>query len=242
MAPSLINWLWSSSVPESHSPAAQQQRQPQLQPESLASSPPPPPSEKLPPTPPTATAPAPATSTAPALDLAQQAEPKPDVLPRNLKLLLGGAVFVPLTLLLTRRAMHRRFVSTIPPYYTSTTFHRPRVHGAVDGLEAFSLATLNVAAFAMLASGAAAWTLDVNSVEDLRDVMRRVTRKQVGVESGGVDGAAGGERPRTDEEIETDLQEWVAGVLARQFQEETRKEVERRRRERGEVAVDGEGR
>lgn len=164
------------------------------------------------------------------------------MLPRNLKLLLGGAVFVPLTLLLTRRAMHRRFVSTIPPYYTSTTFHRPRVHGAVDGLEAFSLATLNVAAFAMLASGAAAWTLDVNSVEDLRDVMRRVTRKQVGVGSGGVDGAAGGERPRTDEEIETDLQEWVAGVLARQFQEETRKEVERRRRERGEVAVDGEGR
>lgn len=105
---------------------------------------------------------------------------------------------------------------------------------------------MHVMSFAMLASGAVACSLDVNSVEDLRAIMRRFTRQQVPVlaESGSSadDGKGDGEmRPRTDEEIENELQEFVAGIMDKQFQENTKKELERRRKERGEV-VDGKER
>lgn len=87
----------------------------------------------------------------------------------------------------------------------------------------------------MLVSGGVAWKLGVNSVEDLRVVVRQFTRVRAEDEDG-IEGEVEGDgkgKPRSDEEIESELQEWVAGVLAKQFQEKTKKEVERRRRERG---------
>ncbi|KAF7174040.1 hypothetical protein CNMCM6106_008138 [Aspergillus hiratsukae] len=82
----------------------------------------------------------------------QQQQPTPKPL-TNLKLLFGGMTFFTLSLLITRRAFTKRVLASVPPYWTSSVYHRPPVNGAGDAFEALSLATLNVCSFAMMATG-----------------------------------------------------------------------------------------
>ncbi|GIK01198.1 hypothetical protein Aspvir_005230 [Aspergillus viridinutans] len=129
----------------------------------------------------------------------------------NLKLLFGGVTFFTLSLLITRRAFTKRVIASMPPYWTSSVYHRPPVNGAGDAFEALSLATLNVCSFAMMATGGVLYALDVNSVED----MRRYVKREFG--TGTV----------RDEETEREVEEWVAKVLGEKFGVELKKEKEK---------------
>ncbi|KAA8645844.1 hypothetical protein EYZ11_010015 [Aspergillus tanneri] len=132
------------------------------------------------------------------------------------KLLFGGLAFLAFSLASTRRALRTRYVASIPPFYTSSVFHRPQVNGGTEAFEALSLATLNVISVGMVASGAALWALDINAVDDMRRYVRRGY-------------ADGGEVSKMDEELEEEVAQWVGSVLGKKFEREVRKEQERTR-------------
>ncbi|RAH42351.1 DUF3433 domain-containing protein [Aspergillus brunneoviolaceus CBS 621.78] len=139
----------------------------------------------------------------------------------NLKLLLGGTAFLALSLLTTRRAISRRRLAAIPPFYTSAPYHKPTVSGGVEAFEALNLATLNVLAFAMMSTGGVLYAMDINSVDDMRRYVRR----------GLVEG---------DQEMEREVEAWAAKVLGEKFGRELRAQREREMEDaRG--LVDGEG-
>ncbi|KAH2911690.1 hypothetical protein KXV75_008003 [Aspergillus fumigatus] len=156
---------------------------------------------------------------------AQQTQSQPQRPLTNLKLLFGGVTFFALSLLITRRAFTKRVIASIPPYWTSSVYHRPPVNGAGDAFEALSLATLNVCSFAMMATGGVLYALDINSVKD----MRRYVKKGMG--TGTV----------RDEEVEREVEEWVAKVLGEKFGVELKKEKEKEKeKEAGNVEGKGE--
>ncbi|KAH8426631.1 uncharacterized protein LDX57_004364 [Aspergillus melleus] len=128
------------------------------------------------------------------------------------KLLLGGLAFFTFSLITTRRALNKRFLAQIPPFYTSSVLHRPNVNGGMEAFEALNLATLNVISFGMVGSGAAMVALDINRIED----MQRFVRRGFNVD--------GGEVTKTDQELEEEVAEWVGSVLGKKFEKEVRKE------------------
>lgn len=79
-------------------------------------------------------------------------------------------------------------------------------------MEALNIATINVLSVAMTATGAILWYLDINSLRDARIMIRGGL---------GVDGTG-----RTEEEANEEIEEVIAGILARKDEK-----VERRRRE-----------
>ncbi|OJJ75575.1 hypothetical protein ASPBRDRAFT_118194 [Aspergillus brasiliensis CBS 101740] len=148
----------------------------------------------------------------------------------NLKLLLGGLAFFTFSIYSTRRAMNRKLLASIPPYYTSSVYHKPKVSGGAEAFEALHLATMNVLSFGMMSAGGLLYALDINGVED----MRRFVRK--GMVEG--DGAL---MRGEDKELEREVEGWVAKVLGEKFGKELQREREREERERSAaVAAAGE--
>lgn len=146
------------------------------------------------------------------LQLAPDSQPRPN---RSLLLLAGGITFFTLSTLITRRSLARRKLSTLPPYYTTASLHKPRVNGAVEALEALNIATINVVSVAMVTTGAGLWFFDINSLAD----MRRKVRGGLGVDGTG----------RSEEDAEEEFEEWIVSTLARK----ERKEEARRARGEG---------
>ncbi|KAJ5692293.1 hypothetical protein N7462_001716 [Penicillium macrosclerotiorum] len=133
----------------------------------------------------------------------------------NLKLMLGGMVFVTLSVYITRRASIRKRIACIPPFYSSSIYFQPKANGAMEAFEALNLATINVFSFAIMATGGVMYALDVNGIEDMRRLMR-----------GGLENAAAG---KSDEELEQDITEWVASVLGDRFEKQLEKERAKKR-------------
>ncbi|KAI5292666.1 hypothetical protein KEM52_006164, partial [Ascosphaera acerosa] len=129
-----------------------------------------------------------------------------DHLSNSQKLILGGAVFLSMSVLVTKRAFARQRRAVMPPFYTTALYHKPPVNSAKDALEAFNIATINVMSGGMLALGLGMYFTDINTLEDARRVIRG------GMGTNGV--------ARTDEEVEEELQEWLAGVLTRKAKKE----------------------
>ncbi|PYI02309.1 hypothetical protein BO78DRAFT_377214 [Aspergillus sclerotiicarbonarius CBS 121057] len=136
----------------------------------------------------------------------------------NLKLLLSGLAFFTFSIWSTRRATARKILSSIPPYYTSSIYHKPKVSGGAEAFEALHLATMNVLSFGMMGTGGVLYALDINGVEDMR---RFVRKGEVEGEGGGLGGA--------DVELEREVEGWVAKVLGEKFGKELQKEKERER-------------
>ncbi|GKZ67137.1 hypothetical protein AnigIFM50267_001404 [Aspergillus niger] len=134
----------------------------------------------------------------------------------NLKLLLGGLAFFTFSIYSTRRAMNRKLLASIPPYYTSSVYHKPKVSGGAEAFEALHLATMNVLSFGMMSAGGALYALDINGVEDMRKFVRK------GMVEG--DGAL---MRGEDKELEKEVEGWVAKVLGEKFGKELQKEKER---------------
>lgn len=133
--------------------------------------------------------------------------------PRSLKqltLFLAGSTFFAFSTLITRRALVRRYASTVPRTFTPSNRPSPRTaNGAFEAFEALNIATINVASFSMMMTGGTLWALDISSMDDLRKKVRGGL---------GVDGTG-----RSEREAEEEWEEWLAETLAR-------KEEKRRRR------------
>lgn len=125
--------------------------------------------------------------------------------PHRSKVIFGaGIAFFGLSLLITRRAFARKRF-TNPGFYASgpeaQAEQAKKINGAVEALEALNIATINVASLAMIGTGGAMWYLDINSMADVRRMVRGGT---------GVDGTG-----RTEKEAEEEFEEWMATTLAR---------------------------
>ncbi|KEF58746.1 uncharacterized protein A1O9_06672 [Exophiala aquamarina CBS 119918] len=131
--------------------------------------------------------------------------------PHRSKVILGaGIAFFGLSLLITRRAFARKRF-TNPGFYASSpeaqAEQAKKINGAVEALEALNIATINVASVAMIGTGSAMWYLDINSMEDVRRLVRG---------GAGVDGTG-----RTEKEAEEEFEEWMATTLARKEKKES---------------------
>ncbi|KAJ5288627.1 hypothetical protein N7478_001657 [Penicillium angulare] len=147
--------------------------------------------------------------------LISESRPLPPPSPRNntnLKLLVGGVAFFSLSVWITRRASIKKQIACIPPFYTSSLFHQPKVNGAGEAFEALNLATINVLSFGMMTGGAVMYGLDINGLDDARRFMRVAM-------DGGIDDAG-----KSDEQLEADVTEWVTSVLGDRFQKQVEKE------------------
>ncbi|KAF1344843.1 hypothetical protein BDV97DRAFT_266136, partial [Delphinella strobiligena] len=118
---------------------------------------------------------------------------------KQLSIYFGGATFLAASVLVTRRAISRKHVSTIPKFYTPSNYKPTDANGAVEAAEAFALATINVTSLAIMLTGGSMFALDVVNAEDLREKYKR----RMGFTDNWEQGA--------DEEIE----EWVKGVLGK---------------------------
>lgn len=140
---------------------------------------------------------------------------------RQNALLFGGLAFTALSIFVTRRALARkqRITSIYPhlaktpkgskdprlevPHFT-TSNNQAKAEGGLDAVEALFLATINVGAIFMAGTGAAMKFFDIADVEDMRVLVRKGMGQDI----------YGGEA-----EADREMEEWVAGVLAKKDEE-----------------------
>ena len=117
----------------------------------------------------------------------------------------AGALFFAFSLVITRRAFARKRFASNPAFYANTPTHQAeqatKVNGAVEAMEALSLATINVLSLSTMATGGAMWYMNINSIADAR----RTIRGGLGVDGTG----------RSEKDAEEDFEEWLATTLAR---------------------------
>lgn len=131
---------------------------------------------------------------------------------KQMSLYLAGATFLIFSIGIARRSTRRRNLSMVPQYYTPNTRQSElNFNGGIDALEALNIATLGVLSVGMMTVGGAMYAFDVVNVEETR----RLVRSRYGWEG-----------RKSEDEVEEELEEWVATVLARK----EKKEKERERR------------
>jgi hypothetical protein len=116
---------------------------------------------------------------------------------RQLGLFAAGAGFFAITTMITRRSLARRYKAMLPKYYQPNT--RPNeVNGAVEALDALSIATINVFSVGMMMTGGLLYALDISSIDDMRRKVRGTIRPE---ETG------------TDKEAEEEIEKWFSTLL-----------------------------
>ena len=126
---------------------------------------------------------------------------------RQLGLFFAGAGFFAVTSFITRRALVRRYKATAPKFYQPSNRANYEVNGAVEAFEALNIATINVLSVGMMVGGGLLYAFDISSLED----MRQYVRKTIGVNG-----------PRSDEDAEKEIEEWIARTLHLGIKEEKR--------------------
>ncbi|KAL7796483.1 hypothetical protein V8C37DRAFT_371846 [Trichoderma ceciliae] len=82
-----------------------------------------------------------------------------------------GAAFTAASVGVSRRSVIRRQRDSFPKFYSSNSpgpLDGNSSEGALLGVHALGLATLNVASFAVLLTGGLSWAFDLSSVDELR--------------------------------------------------------------------------
>ncbi|KAG0650522.1 hypothetical protein D0Z07_3136 [Hyphodiscus hymeniophilus] len=128
---------------------------------------------------------------------------------RQLGLFFAGAGFFAVTSLITRRSLVRRYKATVPKFYQPSNRANFEVNGAVEAFEALNIATINVLSVSMMVGGGLLYAFDISSLEDMRQYIRRHI---------GTDG------PRTDQDAEKEIEEWIARTLNLGLKEEKSEE------------------
>lgn len=127
---------------------------------------------------------------------------------KQLGLFFAGAGFLTASALISKRAVSRKMVDSIPKFY-QPSHHGPRPpprapaekgDDQLVAVEALGLATLNVFSFGVMLTGGLMFGFDISNVEELR---RKARGKLYGT-NGVVDDAA-------DQQVE----EWIAEMLSR---------------------------
>jgi hypothetical protein len=154
----------------------------------------------------------------------QQEQQQPSrTFPNSQKILISGLFFFSFASVVTRRALARRRLHAIPPFYSSSVYHQPPGNGALDAAEAFNIATINVSAVGMTALGGAMCALGIDTLEQARVKLR------TGM------GIAEGVPPTVEEEkqFEQDIEDWVGKMLDKKDISQIKKKVEAARSEAG---------
>ncbi|RVD90071.1 uncharacterized protein DFL_001051 [Arthrobotrys flagrans] len=128
---------------------------------------------------------------------------------KQLTLYFGGATFLLLSMAVARRSTRRRYLATVPKYYTpNTRATELNFNTGIDAFEALNIASLGVFSVGMMTVGAGMYIADVVNVDE----MRRLLRSKYGMEG-----------RMSEMDVEEEMEEWIASVLARK----DRKEAER---------------
>ena len=153
-----------------------------------------------------------------ASDIAQTSRPN-----RNKVVFGAGAAFFVFSLVITRRAFVRKRFAGTPAFYAHFPEHQAeqakKINGALEAMEALSLATINVFSFAMMATGGTMWYFNINSAAETKKAIR-----------GGL-GVA--EKDSSEEEAEENLDELMAALLERKEAKRLSEVATRRTNERG---------
>ncbi|KAL8821142.1 MAG: hypothetical protein Q9191_007369 [Dirinaria sp. TL-2023a] len=143
--------------------------------------------------------------------------------PRSLKqlsLFCAGSTFFALSMLITRRAVTRRYTSTVPRFYRPSNKPSPATfNGPLEAFEALSLATLNVTTFMTMLAGGTFWAFDISTLDELK---QRIERKRV------IDGRGSG---NAVDEAEEELKNWIAKTLS--MKDDTRSKGNAEEQEQG---------
>lgn len=136
---------------------------------------------------------------------------------RRNKIIFGaGLGFIALSILSTRRSLARRRLASQAKFFSDQPGHHEQqskqVSGALEAVEALNIATINVLSVAMTLTGATLWYLDINSLRDARILIRGGL---------GVDGTG-----RTEEEANEEIEEVIAGILARKDEKNEKRRKE----------------
>ncbi|KAF3921728.1 hypothetical protein ABW21_db0207090 [Orbilia brochopaga] len=125
---------------------------------------------------------------------------------KQLSLYFAGTTFLLLSMAVARRSTRRRTLASIPKYYTpNTRTSELTFNGGADAFEALNIASLGVMSVGMISVGAAMYMFDVVNVEETR----RLVRSRYGWEG-----------RKSENEVEEELEEWIATVLARKEKKE----------------------
>lgn len=132
---------------------------------------------------------------------------------KQLGLFFAGAGFLTASALISRRAVSRKMIDSIPKFY-QPSHHGPRPpprgpkeksEDQLVAVEALGLATLNVFSFGVMMTGGLMFAFDISNVEELRRKARRSLYGTNGV---------------VDEAAEQQVEEWIADVLSRKDNKE----------------------
>ncbi|KAF2000254.1 hypothetical protein P154DRAFT_599249 [Amniculicola lignicola CBS 123094] len=122
-----------------------------------------------------ARAPAAASSTPPRPSHETAYETTPITSPRSLRQLsifvLGATCFLASTAL-TRRAIYRRQLRSIPKFYDANTNPHEHFSPMHDAMQALNLATLNCLSVGTMMVGGALWSFDISGLKEMRAGLR----------------------------------------------------------------------
>lgn len=161
---------------------------------------------------------------------------EPPLIPNNAKLLISGLIFFSLSALITRRALLRKHLATVPPFYTTSMWHKPSISGGQDAFEALNIATINTVSIAMILAGGTFCVLDIDSVE----AARKRYREKMGLEGS----LKPGTKPSKEEEeqFERDMEEWLGSVFEKKDLGEVKRRIDEARQKDREKAKEREER
>ena len=134
---------------------------------------------------------------------------------KQMTLFLAGSTFFAFSALITRRAVARRYLATVPRFYAPSNCHpSDNINGRLEAWKALSLATMNLASFMIMMTGGTLWAFDISSMDDL---WRTLPKRPV-VKSTEAD----------ERDAEQEWEAFVAGPTARnQEQEKSNRENEK---------------
>ena len=117
---------------------------------------------------------------------------------RQLGLFFAGAGFFAISSIITRRSLIRRYKATVPKFYQPSNQANADFNGAMEAFEALNIATVNVLSVGIMLGGGLLYAFDISSLDD----MRRQIRSTIGADG-----------PRTDQDAEDEIEQWIASVL-----------------------------
>ncbi|KAL8690498.1 MAG: hypothetical protein Q9218_004074 [Villophora microphyllina] len=145
---------------------------------------------------------------------------------RQFSLFLFGAACVSLSIFSTRRALLRRYHSTVPHFYQQSNAP-PREPFSLqrEAVEALRIATVNVLSFSVLCVGGGLWAADISGMGELRERLARVKREK----GQRVKGTRDEEK---DREVEKEFEEFLGPSLRKNGEEISREGNKKRDGER----------
>ena len=130
---------------------------------------------------------------------------------KQLSLFFGGAFFLCLTSVFTRRILAYRYRSTNPLFFhQSTTPHNIAINGPIEAFQALNVATFTLGSTAMMLGGGLLWAFDISTLDELR----RKVRGGLGVDGTG----------RDTRRVEEEFEEWLAQTLQRRRERDEKRQ------------------